>query len=101
MAPAKELAWAGIMGYARHRMPQIGLLRPGIWFNQSFGGHGLNTTTMGGELIARAIAEDDRTYQAFAPFGLDFTGGPAGLLAAQTVYWWWKLLDMIDARQSS
>lgn len=93
-----ETAWAGTMGYARHRMPQIGRLRPGIWYNQGFGGHGLNTTTLGGELIARAIAEDDRAYQAFAPFGLDFAGGPVGLIAAQLVYWSWKLRDAWDAR---
>jgi gamma-glutamylputrescine oxidase len=95
-----ETAWAGTMGYARHRMPQIGQLSPGLWYNQGYGGHGLNTTTMGGELIARAIVEDDRAYQAFAPFGLDFAGGPAGLVAAQLVYWSWKLRDAWDARRS-
>jgi gamma-glutamylputrescine oxidase len=94
-----ETAWAGTMGYARHRMPQIGQLSPGLWYNQGYGGHGLNTTTLGGELIARAIAEDDRAYQAFTPFGLDFTGGPVGLVAAQMVYWSWKLQDAWDARQ--
>lgn len=94
-----EAAWTGTMGYARHRMPQIGQLSPGIWYNQGHGGHGLNTTTLGGELIARAIAEDDRTYQAFAPFGLDFAGGPVGLVAAQLVYWSWKLQDAWDARR--
>lgn len=93
-----EIAWAGTMGYARHKMPQIGRLEPGLWYNQGHGGHGLNTTTLGGELIARAIAEDDRTYQLFAPFGLDFTGGPAGLLAAQLIYWSWKLRDRWEAK---
>jgi gamma-glutamylputrescine oxidase len=94
-----ETAWAGTMGYARHRMPQIGRLSDRIWYNQGFGGHGLNTTTLGGELIARAIAEDDDAYKAFAPFGLDFTGGPAGLIAAQLVYWSWKLHDLWDTRK--
>ena len=93
-----ETAWAGTMGYARHHMPQIGKLSNGIWYNQNHGGHGLNTTTLGGELIARAIAEDDRSYQAFSPFGLDFAGGPVGLLAAQLVYWSWKARDAWEAR---
>jgi gamma-glutamylputrescine oxidase len=96
-----ESAWAGTMGYARHRMPQIGRMAPGIWYNQGHGGHGLNTTTLGGELVAKAIAEDDRGYQAFAPFGLDFAGGPAGLVAAQLVYWSWKLRDLWDARRGA
>jgi gamma-glutamylputrescine oxidase len=94
-----ETAWAGTMGYARHRMPQIGLLSPGIWYNQGFGGHGLNTTTLGGELIAKAIAEHDETYKVFAPFGLDFTGGPMGLLAAQLVYWSCQLRDLWESRK--
>jgi len=92
-----ETAWAGTMGYARHKMPHIGKLSDGLWYCQAFGGHGLNTTTVGGEMIARAIAEDDRTYQAFEPFGLDFVGGPAGVLAAQTIYWTWKTKDRMDA----
>ena len=96
-----EIAWAGTMGYARHRMPQIGQLGPGIWYNQGHGGHGLNTTTLGGELVARAIAEGDRSYKILAPFGLDFAGGPVGLLAAQLVYWSWKARDLWDARRSS
>jgi gamma-glutamylputrescine oxidase len=96
-----ETAWAGTMGYASHQMPQIGRMEPGIWYNQGHGGHGLSTTTLGGELIAKAIAEDDRGYQTFAPFGLNFTGGPAGLLAVQLVYWSWKLRDLWDARRGA
>ena len=69
-----EVAWGGYMGYARHKMPQLGQLKPGEWYCQGFGGHGMATTTMGGELIASAIANNDDTWQAFAPFGLDYVG---------------------------
>ena len=55
-----EHAWSGIMGYAVHRMPQIGMLRPGAWIASAFGGHGLNTTAMAGELIDRAIGTTTR-----------------------------------------
>ena len=37
------------MAYARHLMPQIGALEPGLWFCTAFGGHGLNTTAIGGQ----------------------------------------------------
>src|SRR3546814_11610359 len=32
-----EVAWSGRMAYARHLMPQIGQLRPGVWFCTAFG----------------------------------------------------------------
>ena len=41
-----DMAWSGTMGYGRHRMPQIGRLNKNLWYNQGFGGHGLNTTSM-------------------------------------------------------
>ena len=42
---------AGTMAYAVHKMPQIGELAPGYWLAGAFGGHGLNTTAMAGEMI--------------------------------------------------
>jgi gamma-glutamylputrescine oxidase len=82
-----ELAWSGLMSYARHEMPQVGQLAPGLWYAQAFGGHGLAPTAVAGEALAAAIAEGDPGWQAFAPFGLTRTYGPFGLLAAQATYW--------------
>ena len=65
------------------------------WYATSFGGHGLNTTAVGGRLIAAAIADGDDRFKLFAPFGLVWNGGPVGPVAAQMVYWklqaqdWW------------
>ncbi|HVI89954.1 MAG TPA: FAD-binding oxidoreductase, partial [Dongiaceae bacterium] len=76
LAPLKiELAWSGLMSYARHLMPQIGQLMPGIWYCTAFGGHGMNTTAIGGRVIAEAIAGDSDRYRLFAPFALDWNGG--------------------------
>src|SRR5262245_33653434 len=50
-------AWSGVMGYAVHKMPQIGEVSRGLWVATAFGGRGLNTSAMAGELIARANAE--------------------------------------------
>jgi gamma-glutamylputrescine oxidase len=88
-----DIAWSGSMGYASHRMPQIGKLNENLWYNQGFGGHGLNTTALGGELIARSIFEADDTYKLFSPFNLAFTARPLGLLGVQMIYWLWKLRD--------
>lgn len=90
-----EVAWPGTMGYSTHKMPQIGKLQDGVWYNQGYGGHGMNATTMGGEIVAAAIAENDRTYEKFEPFGLTFAGGPIGPLVAQTVYYYYQLRDLM------
>ncbi|WP_119458501.1 NAD(P)/FAD-dependent oxidoreductase [Rhodospirillaceae bacterium SYSU D60014] len=90
-----EAAWAGLMGYPTHAMPQLGEVSPGAWYCMGFGGHGMATTTMAGELIAGAIAEGDDRYRLFAPFGLNWTGGPAGLAAVQMVYWSYQFRDWL------
>jgi gamma-glutamylputrescine oxidase len=90
-----ETAWGGTMSYPTHKMPQIGELAPGAWYAQGYGGHGMGTTTLTGELIASAIAEGDRRYQLLAPFGLDWTGGAVGTGYAQAVYWYYQFLDWI------
>ena len=82
-----ELAWSGLMAYARHLMPQIGQLSPGVWHATAFGGHGLNTTAIGGRVVAEAILNESDRIRQFAPFGLVWAGGPVGLLAAQLTYW--------------
>jgi gamma-glutamylputrescine oxidase len=91
-----ELAWSGLMAYARHLMPQIGEMQPGVWHCTAFGGHGLNTTAIGGKVVAEAILGKSDRHRLFAPFGLDWAGGTAGLAVAQLTYWklqaqdWWR-----------
>ena len=94
---AVETAWSGLMSYAVHKMPQIGRLSPGVWYAMGFGGHGMNTAPMAGELIVAAIAEGDDRYRLFAPFGLTPTGGPLGAAAAQISYWFYALSDALRA----
>ena len=93
-------AWAGTMSYAVHRMPQIGQLAPGVWLAGAFGGHGLNTTAMAGDLIARAIIERDDRWRLFSAYELVWTGGRMGPAAAQVVYWSMQLRDGIEERLS-
>jgi gamma-glutamylputrescine oxidase len=82
-----EYAWRGTLGNTVHRMPQIGEVAPGLWLLSGFGGHGLNTTAMGGEIIARAIVEGDQTWRLFVPFELVHAGGLFGRAVAQICYW--------------
>jgi glycine/D-amino acid oxidase-like deaminating enzyme len=80
--------WRGTLGRTVHRMPQVGELEPGLWVASGFGGHGLNTTAMAGELIARGIVDAYPTWRLFAPYELVWAGGRLGRALAQGVYWW-------------
>ncbi|MCB1448958.1 MAG: FAD-binding oxidoreductase, partial [Nitratireductor sp.] len=96
-----ETAWSGLMGYAIHKMPLIGRLREGFWAVTAFGGHGLNTTAMGGLLIASAITSGDDRWKLFEPYGLQWGGGLAGRAATQLEYWRLQMLDRIEERRAA
>ena len=81
-------------------MPQIGELGPGVWLASGFGGHGLNTTAMAGNLIARAIVEGDQTWRQFSPFELVWAGGIAGRVAMQMRVWIKRFRDRIAERRA-
>jgi glycine/D-amino acid oxidase-like deaminating enzyme len=95
-----EHAWSGVLGSPLHRMPQIGELSPGLWLASGFGGHGLNTTAMAGNIIAQAISDGDDTWRLFAPFELVWAGGKPGRAAMQVYYWWFSARERWAARQA-
>jgi gamma-glutamylputrescine oxidase len=90
-----EFAWSGLMSYARHQMPQIGQVEPGLWLAQAFGGHGVAPTTFAGETVAAAIAEGDTRWRTFDAYGVVSAGKPAGFVAAQLSYWWAQAKDAL------
>ena len=91
-----DLAWSGQMAYARHLMPQLGQLSADVWHITAFGGHGLNTTAIAGKILAEAMLGQSHRIKMFAPFALNWAGGPIGLAVAQLTYWglraqdWWR-----------
>ncbi len=89
-----DYAWSGLMSYARHEMPQIAQIEPGLWVAQAFGGHGVAPTTVAGEVLASAIAEGDPTWREYADYGLASAMKPFGFAGAQATYW---LLQAQDA----
>lgn len=86
-------AWSGLMSYARHEMPQIAQIAPGLWVAQAFGGHGVAPTTVAGEVLASAIADGDPTWRDYADYGLDSAMKPWGYAGAQAAYWWLQAKD--------
>jgi hypothetical protein len=96
-----ETAWSGLMAYARHLMPLIGQLQPGVWYAFGFGGRGMNTTAIGGRVIAEGILGQSDRYRLFEPFGLAWNGGPFGIAAAQLTYWTYQALDLAKEHRSA
>jgi glycine/D-amino acid oxidase-like deaminating enzyme len=88
--------WRGTLGRTVHRMPQIGEIERGLWLTSGFGTHGLNTTAMAGELIARGIADGDETWRLFAPYELVWAGGVIGRMLAQGIYWGTRSFERIE-----
>ena len=88
--------WRGTLGRTVHRMPQIGEIERGVWLASGFGGHGLNTSAMGGELVARGIVDGDQSWQLFAPYELVWAGGVVGRMLAQGIYWGTRPIERIE-----
>ncbi len=95
-----EYAWTGLIGSTVHRMPQIGEITPGLWLLSGFGSRGLNTTAMGGEIVARAIVDGDKTWQMFSPFALVWSGGVYGRVAQQVAYWSNRVNELVVSRMA-
>ena len=89
-------AWRGTFGRTVHRMPQIGEIERGLWIASGFGGHGLNTSALGGELVARGVVDGDQTWRLFAPYELVWAGGVLGRIVAQGIYWGTRPIERIE-----
>jgi gamma-glutamylputrescine oxidase len=85
--------WRGTLGRTIHRMPQIGEIERGVWLASGFGGHGLNTSALGGELVARGLVDNDQTWRLFAPYELVWAGGVIARVLAQGIYWGGRPID--------
>lgn len=94
-------AWSGIMGYAPHKMPQVGEIEPGLWVCSAFGGHGLAQTAAGADAVVAGILGDDARWRLFAPFGTRWAGGPFGRAATQIVYWHLQARDWWDEKRQA
>ncbi len=97
LSPIKlDLCWTGKMAYSTHKMPHVGKIRDNVWVCTAFGGHGLNTASICGSLIGKAIAENDEEYHLFDDFDLNYNYGAIGMTGVQLTYWYYQLRDWFD-----
>jgi gamma-glutamylputrescine oxidase len=53
----------------------------------------MNTTAVGGTVIAEGITAESDRYRLFTPFDLAWNGGIFGRAAAQLTYWSYQVAD--------
>src|SRR6187397_3176439 len=80
--------FGGAVGVTVHGMPQIGQLRKGLWVASGFGRHGLYTSAMAGQVIARSILWGEERWKLFSPFELVWAGGATGRVAGHLIGLW-------------
>lgn len=80
-----EVSWAGLMGYARHKMPYLVELQKNVWTMTALGGHGLNTGPALGRVLAEALCENGQRHKLFRPYGLRWNGSIAGPFVADGI----------------
>ncbi len=91
-----DYQWGGMIGIGANRLPQIGRLRPNVYYAQAYAGHGLNATHMAGRLIAEAMHQESHRIEYFEKVRhMTFPGGPkfrSPLLALGMLYY--RFMDL-------
>ena len=94
---AIDFQWSCAMGIVVNRIPQLGKLSDHVWYCQGYSGHGIATSHIMGEIMAKAITGDLERFDTFAackqirvPLG-DQLGNP--MLAAGM--WYYQLLEKL------
>jgi glycine/D-amino acid oxidase-like deaminating enzyme len=92
-----EFQWSCAMGIVINRIPQVGKLSDNVWYCQGYSGHGIATSHIMGEIMARAITGHLEQFDTFAacshirvPMG-DLFGNP--MLAAGM--WYYQMLEKL------
>lgn len=96
-----DYAWGGWMSYARGQMPLLGQAPDGLWYGLAFGGHGMATTTLAGEVLAEALLGERSRLDMFHHWSPRWAGGVAGRLVGQGIYWHAQLKDWLKDRRKS
>lgn len=87
-----DFAWGGTLAVTLNRMPHFGRLdNSGIYFAQGYSGHGVSMATLGGKVMADAVAGESEKLDLFGKIPTrPFPGGAwlryPGLVLGMTYY---------------
>ncbi|MBA4708921.1 NAD(P)/FAD-dependent oxidoreductase [Aquitalea aquatica] len=63
-----DYQWSCNMGIVINRIPQLGKLSPNVWYAQGYSGHGVATSHIVGEVMAKAICGSMEQFDVFQHF---------------------------------
>ncbi|GKW48801.1 NAD(P)/FAD-dependent oxidoreductase [Halomonas sp. NCCP-2165] len=63
---AIDYQWQGMAGIVINRVPQLGRLSPNVFYAQGYSGHGIATSHIIGEIMAKAVCGHLEEFDAFA-----------------------------------
>ncbi len=86
-----DYAWGGTLAITMTRLPNFGRLAPNVIFAHGYSGQGINIATLGGKLIAEAVAGQAERFDVMAKLKTPkFPGGTwlryPGLVAGMIFY---------------
>ncbi|MBX3493659.1 MAG: FAD-binding oxidoreductase [Parvibaculum sp.] len=86
-----DYAWGGTLAITMKRIPHFGRLAPNILYAHGYSGQGINIATLGGKLLAEAVAGQAERFDWIANIKTpDFPGGTwlryPGLVAGMLFY---------------
>lgn len=61
-----DFQWSGMMGIVINRIPQLGRISPNVLYAQGYSGHGVASSHIIGEIMARAVDGDLKEFDTFA-----------------------------------
>ncbi|AJQ97329.1 NAD(P)/FAD-dependent oxidoreductase [Gynuella sunshinyii] len=86
-----DYEWGGMLGIGANRLPQIGRLRPNIYYAQAYAGHGVAASHIAAQLMAECICLESNRIEVFERVRhMKFPGGPllrSPLLALGMMYY--------------
>jgi glycine/D-amino acid oxidase-like deaminating enzyme len=92
-----DFQWGGMIGIGANRLPQLGRIKPNVFYAQAYSGHGVNVTHMAAKILAETISgESDRIKYFEQVKHFNFPGGKylrSPLLAMGMLYH--KIIDVI------
>ena len=63
---ALDYQWQGKAGIVINRIPQLGKLSPNVFYAQGYSGHGIATSHIVGNIMARAVSGQLEEFDLFA-----------------------------------
>lgn len=92
-----DFQWSCAMGIVMNRIPQLGKLSDNVWYCQGYSGHGIATTHIMGEIMAKALTGTLGQFDTFAsckhikvPLG-DIFGNPM----LSVGMWYYQMLERL------